>query len=233
MLEAGAWGMFAASSLLLGAVLSFTGWIRGQTLRLVTAFGSGVLISAVAYDLVGEAVNQSATGVSVATGFVLGALVFYSGSWLIARVMSGRSEGTGILLAVVLDGIPESAVLGLSVLGGGGVSVAVLVAVFISNLPESLSSSAGLATAGHSKGRILGAWLVVVVVSTLVAAISYGTLGGAEGDVIAFIEAFAAGAILTMLANEMIPNAYKAGDRLPGLAASAGFAVAALLSFST
>jgi ZIP family zinc transporter len=233
MIEAAAWGLIAESSLVLGAILSFTGWIRGRPLRLVTAFGSGALVSAVAYDLVGEAVLESATGTSVAAGFILGSLVFYGGSSLAEHWTSGRSQGTGIFIGAVLDAVPTAVVLGLSLLGGGGVSVAVLVAVFISNLPEGLSSSTELATAGHGRGSIIGAWLVVVVVSSLVAAISYGALGRAGGDVIAFMDAFAAGAILTMLADDMIPNAYRAGDKLPGLATAAGFAVAALLSFST
>jgi len=233
MIEAGAWGLFAASSLLAGALLSFTGWISGRPLRVVTAFGAGVLISAVAYDLVGEAVLKSATGTSVAAGFVLGSLVFYGITSLVVRWSSGRSQGTGILIGAALDSVPESAVLGVSLLAGGGVSVAVLAAVFVSNLPEGLASSTGLTAAGHNRRQIIGAWLIVVAVSGLVAAISYGALGGAGDDVIAFMEAFAAGAILTMLADDMIPNAYKAGDKLPGLATAAGFAVAALLSFNT
>ena len=231
MFEAGAWGLFAASSLVLGAILSFTGWIRDRPLRLVTAFGSGVLISAVAYDLVGEAVLRSVTGTSVAAGFVVGALVFYGVSSVAEHRLSGHSHGTGIFVGAVLDSIPESVVLGVSLLSGGGVSVAVLAAVFISNLPEGLSSSTGLTSLG--RGRIIGLWIVVVAISSLVAAISYAVLGPAGGDVIAFIEAFAAGAILTMLADDMIPMAFVAGDKLPGLATAAGFAVAALLSFST
>ncbi|MGI8929550.1 MAG: ZIP family metal transporter [Candidatus Limnocylindrales bacterium] len=233
MLEAGGWGLFAASSLVLGAILSFTGWIRARPLRLVTAFGAGVLISAVAYDLVEEAVLKSAAGVSVAAGFVLGSLVFYGGSALVERWTSGRSQGTGILFGAALDGIPESVVLGVSLLAGGGVSLAVLVAVFISNVPEGLASSTGLTTAGHGRGQIMGVWIVVAGVSGVVAAISYAALGQAGPDVIGFIEAFAAGAILTMLADDMIPDAYVEGDKLPGVATAAGFAVAALLSFST
>jgi ZIP family zinc transporter len=233
MIEAGAWGLFAESSLVLGAILSFTGWIRGRPLRLVTAFGAGALVSAVAYDLVGEAALKSATGTSVAAGFVLGSLVFYAVTSLTERWTSGRSQGTGIFIGAVLDAVPTAVVLGVSLLAGGGVSVAVLAAVFISNLPEGLSSSTGLAAAGHGRGQIIGAWLIVVAVSGLVAAISYGALGGAGGDVIAFMEAFAAGAILAMLADDMIPSAFVAGDKLPGLATAAGFAVAALLSFST
>ena len=233
MIEAGAWGLLAESSLVLGAILSFTGWVRDQPLRLVTAFGAGVLISAVAYDLVGEAVIKTATGTSVAAGFVLGSLTFYGVTSLVRRWSSSRSQGTGIFIGATLDAIPTAVVLGVSLLAGGGVSVAVLVAIFISNLPEGLSSSTGLAAAGHGPGQIIGAWLVVVVISGLVAAISFGALGGAGDDVIAFMEAFAAGAILTMLADDMIPNAYKAGDKLPGVATAAGFAVAALLSFNT
>ena len=231
MFEAGAWGLFAASSLVLGALLSFTGWIRDRPLRLATAFGAGVLISAVAYDLVGEAVLKTATGVSVAAGFVLGSLVFYGITALVERWSSRSSQGTGILVGAAVDAIPESVVLGVSLLSGSGVSVAVLAAVFISNLPEGLSSSTGLAAAGHGKVQILGAWLVVVAVSGLVATVSYAALGGAGGDMISFMEAFAAGAILTMLADDMIPGAYLKGDKLPGLATAAGFAVAALLSF--
>jgi len=133
MIEAGAWGLLAASSLVAGAILSFTGWIGGRPLRLVTAFGAGVLISAVAYDLVGEAVIRSATGISVAAGFVFGSLAFYGVTSLVERWSSGRTEGTGILIGAALDAIPESVVLGVSLLPGGGVSVAVLAAVFISN----------------------------------------------------------------------------------------------------
>nr|MDP9483526.1 ZIP family zinc transporter [Chloroflexota bacterium] len=137
-----------------------------------------------------------------------------------------------ILIGAVLDSVPESVVLGVSLLAGGGVSVAVLTAIFISNLPEGLSSSTGLSAAGHGRSQIIGAWLLVAIASGVVAAISYGALGKAGGDVISFMEAFAAGAILTMLADEMVPSAFVAGDKLPGLATAAGFAVAALLSFN-
>ncbi len=233
MLEAGGWGLLGASSLVLGAVLSFTGLIRGRLLRLITAFGAGVLISAVAYDLVAEAVDVSATGISVAAGFALGSLVFYAGSALVARWTKGRSHGTGILFGAALDGIPESAVLGVSLVAGSGVSVAVLVAILISNVPEALASTTDLAAAGRSRVWILTVWVVIAVVSGLVAAISFSLLGKADREIIAFIEAFAAGAILTMLADDMIPDAFVDGDKLPGVATAAGFAVAALLSFST
>jgi len=233
MLEAGGWGLLAASSLVLGAILSFTGWIRARPLRLITAFGAGVLISAVAYELVEEAVLESAGGVAVASGFILGSLVFYGGSALVERWSSKRSHGTGILFGAALDAIPESVVLGVSLLAGGAISVAVLVAVFISNVPEALASTSQLEAAGHKRGRILGIWILVAGVSGLAAAIGYAALGKAGPDVIGFIEAFAAGAILTMLADDMIPAAYIEGDKLPGVAAAAGFAVAALFSFST
>jgi ZIP family zinc transporter len=137
----------------------------------------------------------------------------------------------------VLDGIPESAVIGISVLEGGSVGVAVLAAVFLSNLPEALSSSRGMGEQGVGMRRVLGTWALVVLVSGIAAAAGYGFLENASGDTIGLIEAFAGGAVLTMLADTMIPESYKvehdAGvvmQRAVGLLTVVGFALAYLLS---
>jgi len=139
------------------------------------------------------------------------------------------------VLGAVLDGIPESIVIGASLLTGGSVSVAVIVAVFLSNVPESLSASADLVSAGWAKGKVLLMWTVVVGASALAAGLGYALLEGASGSWTATIQAFAAGAILTMLADEMIPEGYeRAGHRkLVGVATALGFGLAALLSFQT
>ena len=137
----------------------------------------------------------------------------------------------GIVLGAVLDGIPESAAIGVSLLDGEGVSVAVVVAVFLSNVPESLSAATGL-RARMSRGRILALWAGVAVVSALAAALGYQVLGGLSGDWVAFVQSFAAGAILTMLADTMFPEAFEAEGRSPftGVVTTLGFALAALLS---
>ena len=187
------------------------------------------------------------SGIDVAIGFGLGATVFYLGSLGIDRLSpeapeapdgmpskrDPRTSGLALVLGAVLDGIPESVVLGLSLLAGQGVSVAVLAAVFISNIPEGLSASEDLADAGLKRMRILGVWVLVVVVSALAAAFGFGVLGKMGPHVVVLLDSFAAGAILAMLAESMIPEAYEQGGRAVGLATTLGFAIAAALSFQT
>jgi ZIP family zinc transporter len=233
---AGFWGLVAASSLILGALIALTGRLHGRALALTIGFGVGALVSAVAYDLFEEAVNAAASGASVAAGFVAGALTYYIGDVLIAR-MGGDADDDGggglpILLGAILDGIPESIVLGLSLVGGSGPSLAVLVAVFISNVPESVTASTNMLRRGRSPSWVIGVWALVAAASGLAAAIGYGLLGSAPGDFIAFVDAFAAGAILTLLADDLLPAAHGESDKLVGLMTAAGFAVAAWLTFS-
>jgi len=238
--EAALWGALAASSLLLGALIAFRVRMRHRTLALVMGFGSGVLISAVAYELVEEAVAVSANGLVVGAGFAAGAIVFFVGDETIERHAGSGSGGGGlaIVLGAVLDGIPESAVIGISLIGGGSVSVAVLVAVFLSNVPEAISATSQLVEGGWSKAKVTAMWSVVVLASALASLLGFALLQDAPGEWIAAIQAFAAGSILTMLADEMIPEAYReasssAHRKAVGLATALGFAVAAALSFGT
>jgi ZIP family zinc transporter len=133
------------------------------------------------------------------------------------------------VLGAVLDGIPESAAIGLTVLDGGKVSSAVVAAVFLSNIPESLSAATGLRE-HHRPLWIFGLWAGVTVVSALAAGAGYGLMGGASGNVTGFVEAFAAGAVLTMLADTMMPEAFENGGRATGLLTVLGFSLAFLLS---
>jgi ZIP family zinc transporter len=240
MIESFAWGALAASSLLLGGVLALRLRISARLLGLILGFGAGVLISAVAYELVEEAFSTADAGGWVAVGLFAGALVFFGGDELIGRMGGSRrksmggeqEEGTAlaILLGIVLDGIPESVVIGLTLLQGGSVSVAMLIAVFLSNLPEAIGATSGLALAGWRPSRILGLWGLVVLVSALAALGGYGLFGDASPNTIAFVLAFAGGAILTMLAETMMPEAYLRGGKAVGLATTLGFGVAFAVS---
>ena len=240
MTAAFAWGALAASSLILGGALALRVRISGRILGLVMGFGAGVLISAVAYELVEEAFSTSKGSGWVAAGLLAGALTFFAGDELIGRMGGGRrksmsgeqQEGTAlaIVLGIVLDGIPESAVIGLTLLGGGGVSAAMLAAVFLSNLPEAIAATSGLAIAGWAGRRILGLWVLVTLVSALASLAGYGLFGDASPDAVAFVLAFAGGAILTMLAETMMPEAYLRGGKAVGLATTLGFAVAFAIS---
>jgi zinc transporter, ZIP family len=199
-----------------------------------------VLISAVAYELVGEAFDTSAGEGGVALGLLAGALAFYFGDLAIDRMggaerkraTGGAAGGTSlaIVLGIVLDGIPESAVIGLSLLEGHGVSVAVITAVFLSNLPESIAATSGLQRSGWKRRRILGLWALVMAVCALASLAGYALLQDASGRTLAIVLAFAGGAVLTMLADTMMPEAFEHGGRQAGLATTLGFALAFAIS---
>jgi ZIP family zinc transporter len=238
--EALFWGLVAGSSLVLGGVLAMAIGMRTRTLGVIMAFGAGVLISAVAYELVEEAFATSATLTSVALGLFAGCAVFALGDWLIDRM--GGSErkrssgaqaagsGLAIVLGIVLDGIPEAAVVGMSLLEGAGVSVAVIVAVFLSNLPEAIAATTGLAASGWTRMKTMVLWFAVMVVTGLASLAGYALLDGASSTTIAFTLAFAGGAILTMLADTMMPEAFEHGGKLVGVATTVGFALAFAIS---
>ncbi len=234
------WGLLAASSLLIGGLLVLRVQVSDRVLGLIMAFGAGVLISAVAYELVDEAFTTSHGAGGIALGLPAGALVFFLGDEVIDRMggsdrksMSGKQEaGTAlaIVLGIVLDGIPESVVIGLTLLQGGGVGAAMLVAVFLSNLPEAVAATTGLRTAGWRTRNVLGLWLVVMLVSALASLAGYGLFGDASPNTIAFVLSFAAGAILTMLADTMMPEAFARGGKMVGLATTLGFGLAYAIS---
>lgn len=244
MLEAGVWGLIGASSLVLGAVVAFAFDVPARIQGLVLAFGAGILFGAVAYELIEDAAAASMTGIDVAIGFAAGAIVFYLGSVAIDRISTDRraghlesrrdprAGGLATVLGAVLDGIPESIVLGLSLVPGGGVGLPVLVAIFLSNVPESLSASEDLLAGGFSRARVVGLWVIVAVASAAAAGLGFALLDAAPLVLIVGMQAFAAGAILAMLAESMIPEAYEIGGRAVGLATALGFAVAAYLSLS-
>jgi zinc transporter, ZIP family len=239
MLEAALWGAIGGGALLLGAIAGLALPASQRTIGLIMAFGAGVLISALAFDLTREAFDRGGVD-AVAAGLAAGALAFFTGDWIIdhrggddRKRSGGQMEGgsgSAIALGALMDGIPESAAIGLSLLGGKGVGVPVVAAVFLSNVPESLSAATGMQKAGHSRRWILTLWTGVMLISALAAAAGYGLLGGASDNVVAFVQAFAAGAILTMLADTMMPEAFDHGGSLVGLITVLGFALAFLIS---
>jgi zinc transporter, ZIP family len=238
--EAFFWGLLAGSSLLVGAVLALTVPIRERLHGWIMAFGAGVLISAVAFELVEDAFETSAWSGSLALGLFAGCAAFTLGDALIDRMggserkVMGRKEAEGsplaIVLGIVLDGIPESMVIGLTLLEGGEVSAAVIVAVFLSNLPEAVAATSGLREQGRSPSRILALWVGIVLVSALASLAGYGLFDDASPDAVAFVLAFAGGAILTMLADTMMPEAFRHGGKLVGFFTTVGFGVAFAVS---
>ena len=239
MLEAALWGLVTAGSLWVGAALAAFGRLSQRTIGLAMAFGAGALIAAVAYELVIDAFETDLTLATV--GFACGGLAFYVGDIVVDRrggegrkSVLGEAQLAGsanaIVLGTVLDGIPESFVLGASLVDAGVVPVAVVVGVFVSNLPEALSGSAGLLAAGWPRARVFRMWTAVVAVSVIATVGGWfliDSVGSAGG---AFVTAFAAGALLVMLADTLMPEAFEHGRPLNAFATAAGFFLSFVLA---
>ncbi|MFF5447160.1 ZIP family metal transporter [Streptomyces sp. NPDC012888] len=236
-LVAGGWGLFAGAALLVGAALGSLVRVPPRLIALVMAFGSGVLMAAVSFELIAEAYERSGM-VPVVAGAIGGAAVYSGANALLARrgarhrKRSGEQQpseaeapgsGNAIALGALLDGIPESVVIGTSLLGGGQLGAATVGAVFVSNLPEGLASAAGMRSAGRSRRYVFALWGSIAVISGLAALAGYALLGGASGTVMATITAVAGGAILAMIADTMIPEAYSRVHLLTGLVTVVGF----------
>lgn len=236
MLEALGWGAVAAVSLAVGAVLGLARSWRDGLIGAVLAFGAGALISSVAFELAQEGLAVAGGPVPVAVGLAAGALAFFFANQAVDKIGSNGDSGSGggsgltLALGAFLDGIPEQAVLGIGLAAGEGVSVALLVAIFVSNLPESIGSASDMRSAGRSAATILRIWIAVTVVCALATLGGYALADVASASLRGGIDGFAAGALLVMLVDSMIPEAKsKAGNR-GGLATVLGFAVAAALS---
>jgi len=240
MLTAGLWGLVAASSLVVGALAVFAIPISRRALGLIMGFGSGVLISALAYELVEDAFSLGGGSARVAMGLAAGALAFFAGDLVIDRAGGEhrkRSAGPevdapalAIVLGIVLDGVPESVAIGVSLLAGGTVSAAMVAAVFLSNVPEAVAATSGLTKSHFSRARVLVLWIAVALVSAFAAAAGYVVLGNSSPAAVAFSQAFAGGAILTMLADTMMPEAFEYGGATVGLMTVLGFSLAFMLT---
>ena len=238
MLEAFLWGGLGASALLVGALVAYLAALGKGFVATIMALGAGLLIGSVAFELIDEALKTADVGV-VGLFTLLGAATFTLGDWLLERRGGGdRKDSDGaqadgsplaIVFGSVLDGIPESFVLGLTVLQGQ-VSVALLVGIVLSNFPEGLSSSSGLRAAGWPIGRVTRMWLIVILVSAVSAAAGYAFLDPASGRTGAIAQGFAAGALLAMVADTMLPQAYAVEKVRTGSLVAVGFAISLVLS---
>ena len=222
------WGALAASSLVIGVLLSFARSWSPVPIGLILAFGAGALISAVSFELAEEGIAIGTPG-AVGIGLALGALTYFVADGLLARKPDSGS-GTSLALGSFLDGVPEQAVLGIGLAGGDPVSMALLVAIFVSNLPEGIGAGVDMQASGMARSRILGLFVTVGVVCTLSSVAGYAIADSVSGDFQAAVNGFAAGALLVMLIDSMIPESREKGRRPAGLLAVVGFAVATALS---
>jgi zinc transporter, ZIP family len=235
VLTATLWGGLAAASLLIGFFLAERD-LSNRTIGIIMGFGAGALLSAIAYELLPESMLY---GWDMAIAFCIGAITFFGADWWIdhrggadRKDITGANVGSGpaIFIGTLLDNIPESIILGMSLALGGAINVAFLVAVFSSNLPEGVAGTVNLEAAGHSRRNIFWMWTALVIISAFCAGLGYVAirlLPGVDGGI---IQAFAAGAMLTMLADAMMPEAFEHGGKLVGIVTVMGFLAAAILA---
>jgi zinc transporter, ZIP family len=221
------WGALAASSLVIGALVGLARpWPR-QLIGLVLGFGAGALISAVSFELAEEGV-KIAGGIPVAVGLAVGAMTYF----IAAGKVASMGGGAGLALGAFLDGIPEQMVLGIGLAGGEPVSVGLLAAIFVSNLPEAIGGATDMRKEMHSNRQVMLNWLWIAGVCAIASGVGYGLADVTGGDFRAGLNGFAAGALLVMLVDTMIPEATEQAGRTTGLVTTLGYAVATGLSLS-
>lgn len=235
------YGALAASSLLIGALIGLGGVLNQRVVGLVLGFGAGALISSVSFELAQEGVEVGG-GTAVGIGLAVGALTYYVGDGLIEnrgrhsghgamdRRRSSSDPGTALAFGAFLDGIPEQLVLGIGLATGEGVSVGLLGAIFVSNLPEAIGASSGMRSAGRPRATILRLWLGVAVILTIASGAGFAIADSASDELLGAVNGFAAGALIVMLVDSMIPEATRQAGRTTGLVTTLGFAIAAGIS---
>ncbi len=244
-IKAGIWGLISGGALVFGSLLGYYLKMSQKVIALIMAFGAGVLISALAFELMHEAYQQGGM-FSASVGFLAGAAIYSLANYFLEhkgakhRKRSQQQQpsekeqsgsGVAIALGALLDGIPEAIAIGISMLEGGAVSVATVVAVFLSNIPEGLSSTSGMKNAGRTKLFIFGIWGGIAVITGVSSVLGYTVFSQLSEKITGATLAVAAGAILNMLAATMIPEAFEKGHSIVGIVTVLGFLTSFLLSF--
>jgi ZIP family zinc transporter len=241
MLEVLIFSIINGSSVILGAIIGVFKELNRKTIAAFMAFGSGALICALTIGLMEEAFDLGGFD-AVIIGFLFGGLLFIGGDYLIhffggrkhkqhhLTRYQGASSSLMIALGSALDGVPESIALGIALSSNQAIGFMLITAIFISNFPEGISSAGGLKREGFSRRTILSIWILVGFSMMIATILSFLFLHNLDPNIIGILEALAAGAILAMLTDSMMPEAYKDGGYPIGALTILGFLVAFIMS---
>lgn len=251
MLTSALYGLVSGSTLFIGALIGMYLNIPKYALALIMAFGSGVLISALTFDLM-EKAFQTGGFYSVSVGFIIGTILFVLGDYFIdkfgghqrkqehGRIYSVKKtvppnsvwadSGSAIFLGALLDGIPESIAIGVGLTAGSTIGFSMMIAVMLSNLPEGISGSQAMKRIGKSQFYIMTVWGTTIATSVCAALLGYAVFGHTSKEIISVTISLAAGAVLAMIADTMIPEAFANGGRFTALATAFGFLIAFISS---
>ena len=232
------WGAFSSASLYIGEALAAPMERRARTTGLIMGFGAGTLLSAVAYELIPE--TNLRHGLGIAASVLVGALAYFIGDRLVDKsgganrqdigATDEHGSGAAMFIGALLDGVPEAFILGITLQTGGGISVAFVTAVFVSNVPQGIAGTTALKAAGYSDRSVFRMWTGLLIATAITAAIGFVVADHVPHQGL-YAEGFAAGAVLTMLADSMMPEAFENGGTTVGLLTVVGYLTAAGLTF--
>jgi ZIP family zinc transporter len=244
-LEAFLWGLVVGAGLLVGALASYFFKFSHRLIAAIMGFGGGVLIAVIAFELTEKSYSHGGF-ISSVGGFLTGAVIFSSANLLLAILGAKHrkrcsecltdfpednrgGDGLAIAFGSVMDSIPEAIIVGISLAYGVGISKAVLIGFFLANIPEGLASVSAMKKFGFSRLYIFGLWGGITILTGIAGMLGYLFFGGFTDTTNAFIAALAAGGILSMVSETMIPEAFEGAQSYIGLITSTGFLILFLL----
>ena len=225
MIEAVLVGALAQSALILSGLVVYLVKVPSRAIGALAGFGAGALIAAVAFDLIPESADLDKP--ELALWLLIGAAIFVVSDHIVEARFGGEggeSGPLGIVVGSVVDGVPESLIFGIQLGLGDPLSASFVAAVWVSNIPQALAPSAALVENGWPPVRLGEMWAVVVVACGIVAGLGYA-IATADPDVTGSrAAALAAGGLLAMLTDSLMPYAFARGGGPAGIATVVGFA---------